>query len=207
MFCVFFHVFFFFFSFHIAQLSLFFHSFSSCPWLLWDVLEFKLAGVSLLSFCFLLFFHPIVFSPLPTTKPDFYQPSFHFFFSYLDQYSFLSSWIVSDGKGLYVELFFFNFSYHLTCLQSLTQQRSSWSGASLGRRLLLRRLLPSGCTTYLLLRTTMVLSQLTFTLTTLLLTFWSRRRVFCFALSYDTTTTLIFPLSKSSFRLQKPVYL
>ncbi|KAG0632825.1 hypothetical protein HOY80DRAFT_721198 [Tuber brumale] len=39
-----------------AQLGLFFPSFSSCPWLLWGVLEFKLAGVPLLSFLSLFSF-------------------------------------------------------------------------------------------------------------------------------------------------------
>ena len=70
----------FFFFFCIDFLSIFFSfqmlnsvfsppSFSSCPWLLWDVLKFKLAGVFFSSF--LHFFHSIVFSPVTSYQTRF----------------------------------------------------------------------------------------------------------------------------------------
>jgi len=108
MFCVFFHVFFFFFSFHIAQLSLFFHSFSSCPWLLWDVLEFKLAGVSLLSFCFLLF-------SIQSYFPHYQLPNL--IFINLHSISFFHTWtnILFSHPGLYR----MGRDYMLNCFSSI----------------------------------------------------------------------------------------
>jgi len=88
----------FYFPFHILNSVFSPLFFSSCPWLLWGVLKFRLAGVS---FSFL--------SPFRRIYPRYQLPNLFLLTSvssYFDRCSILSSWIVSGGTGLYVELFF-----------------------------------------------------------------------------------------------------
>jgi len=180
------------------------------------------------------------FPPLPATKPVlltwltffqfFFQFSHIFFILWPVFYSLILDCIAWDGAVCWIVFFQFSLSLNLF---TVTQQNSSWNGASLSQRLHYGGLRERGiaqlrpmwkrspstskekfpftkpfaeCLYYLLFHTA-VPSQLTFTLTaTYFASKFLELAAGCLILPNDTTTALSFLLSKLFFCPQRSVY-